>query len=168
MASGIDACIFVREGLRMTTEQVNERANPNPSHLTAELRALWGRRLAVATAVVFVISSAFPVVAGVSRDTGSFPKWWDPLDLGIAFVLAFLAIMIFALAQGNVDKQAKDASYRAYRILIHGIFAVLIVFFLFGDRIVWTNCLTGFAWRTWLLLYGLPAWFSASACSTSA
>jgi hypothetical protein len=44
--------------------------------------------------------------------------------------------------------------------LIHGIFAMLVVFFLFGDRIVWTNCLTGFAWRAWLLLYGLPAWFS--------
>jgi hypothetical protein len=58
-------------------------------------------------------------------------------------------------------KQAEDESYRAYRILIHGIFVMLAVFFLFGDRIVWSNCLTGIAWRTWPLLYSLPAWFTA-------
>lgn len=49
-------------------------------------------------------------------------------------------------------------SYRAYRILIHGIFAMLVAFFLFGSRVVWSNCLTGLAWRAWLLLYALPAW----------
>jgi hypothetical protein len=37
----------------------------------------------------------------------------------------------------------------------------MVVFVLFGDRIVWSNCLTGFAWRAWLLFYGLPAWFTA-------
>jgi len=31
----------------------------------------------------------------------------------------------------------------------------------FGDRRVWINCLSGFAWRAWLLLYCLPAWFTA-------
>jgi hypothetical protein len=59
-----------------------------------------------------------------------------------------------------VNKPAEDASYRAYRVLIHGILAMLVVFFLFGDRIVWSNCLTGFAWRAWLLFYGLPAWLT--------
>jgi len=117
--------------------------------------------MAVAAAVVFFISSAFPVVAGLSKNTEAFPKWWGVLDVGIAFVVAFLAIVILALAQSNVDKQVEDASYRAYRILIHGIFAMLIVFFLFGDRIIWINCLTGFAWRAWLLLYCLPAWLAA-------
>jgi hypothetical protein len=144
----------------MATERVNERTNPNPSRLTPDPRLHWRRPLAVATAVVFVISSVFPVVAGLSRDTSSYPKWWGPLDVGIAFVLAFLAIVIFVLAQGEVDKQADEASYRAYRILIHGIMAILVVFFLVGDRIVWTYCLVGFAWRFWLLLYGLPAWIS--------
>ena len=72
-----------------------------------------------------------------------------------------LALVVMALAQGHVDKNAEDASYRAYRILTHSIFAMIVVFFLFGDRIVWINCLTGFAWRSWLLLYCLPAWFTA-------
>lgn len=123
--------------------------------------ALWGRPLATFAGVVFVISLAFPVVAGLSKDTGSFAKLWGVLDVAIAFVLVILAFAIITLAGGNVDKQAENRSYRAYRILTHGILAMLVVFFVFGDRIVWINCLTGFAWRTWLLLYGLPAWLTA-------
>jgi hypothetical protein len=82
------------------------------------------------------------------------------LDVAIAFVLAMLALAVMGLAQGKLNRPAEDASYRAYRVLIHGIFVMQVVFFLFGDRIVWSNCLTGFAWRYWLLLYGLPAWLT--------
>jgi hypothetical protein len=71
--------------------------------------------------------------------------------VAIAFVLAMRALAVMGFAQGKVNKPAEDASYRAYRVLIHGIFDMLVVFFLFGDRIVWSNCLTGFAWRAWLL-----------------
>lgn len=124
-------------------------------------RDLWGRRLAVVTAVVFFISTVFPVVAGLSKNTASFPKWWGKLDVGLAFVLAILALAIMAFAGGKADQQAADATYRAYRILIHGILAMVVVFFLFGDRITWIYCLTGIAWRAWLLLYSLPAWFTA-------
>jgi len=145
----------------MATEQTVNGANPDPTPHTTKLLVLWGRPLAIVTALVFIISSAFPIVAGLSRNTESFPKWWGVLDVGIAFVLASLAITTLALAQHNVTKQAEVASYRAYRILTHGIFAMLLVFFLFGDRIIWTNCLTGFAWRSWLLLYSLPVWFTA-------
>jgi hypothetical protein len=123
--------------------------------------ATWRRPLLIAAAVVFFISSAFPVVAGFVKDTTAWPKWWGALDVLIAFILAALALAVMASAHGKVDKQAEDATYRAYRILIHAIFALLVVFFLFGDRIVWDNCLTGFAWRFWLLLYSLPAWFAA-------
>jgi hypothetical protein len=94
------------------------------------------------------------------KDRDAWPKWWGVLDVSIAFVLASLAIAILALASGRVDKQAEDSSYRAYRVLIHGIFVMMVVFVLFGDQIVWRNCLTGFVWRYWLLLYGLPAWFA--------
>ena len=145
----------------METDQNNQRANANPISLATEPRALWGRPLALVAAVVFCISSAFPVIAGLSKNTASFPKWWGMLDVGIAFVLAILAFVILALANGRVNKQAEDASYRAYRVLTHGILAIIIIFFLFGDRVTWSNCLTGLAWRTWLLLYSLPAWFTA-------
>ena len=102
----------------------------------------------MATAIVFCISSAFPAVAAFVQDTESWPKWWGVLDVGIAFLIAMLAFAVIGLARGKVTKQAEDESYRAYRILIHGIFVMLAVFFLFGNRIVWSNCLTGIAWRS--------------------
>jgi hypothetical protein len=146
---------------QMETEQANQRANSNPGSLANEPRVRWGRPLGLIAAVVFCISSAFPVIAGLSKNTASFPKWWGVLDVGIAFVLAILAIVILAIANGRVNKQAEDSSYRTYRVLTHGILAIIAIFFLFGDRITWSNCLTGLAWRAWLLLYSLPAWFTA-------
>jgi len=107
------------------------------------------------------VSSMFPAVAAFVTDTMSWPAWWGGVDVGLAFVLAVLAFVVIGATRGMVDKQAEDSSYRAYRILTHGIFATLLVFFMFGDRIIWEQCLTGFAWRTWLLLYSLPAWFTA-------
>jgi hypothetical protein len=150
----------------MATEPTSRPANLIVTPFTGKPRSRWDRPLAIVAAVVFFISSAFPVVAGFVKDRDTWPKWWGVLDISIAFTLAILAIAILTFASGKVDKQAEDASYRAYRILIHGIFAVLVVFVLFGDRIAWSNCLTGFAWRFWLLLYGLPAWvavFGATA-----
>jgi hypothetical protein len=151
----------------MATEQARQRADPHPTPRTTERRPFWGRPLAVATAVVFLISTAFPVVAGLSKDTEFFPAWWGTLDVGIAFVLAILALAIHTLVGGKVNKQTEDASYRAYRILTHGILVMLVVFFLFGDRIVWANCLTGLAWRAWLLLYSLPAWLALFGATAS-
>ena len=122
-----------------------------------------GRPLAIVTAIVFGISSAFPAVAAFVHDRESWPQWWGVLDVVLAFVLAVLALVVLGIAQGKVTKQAEEASYRAYRILTHGILAGLLMCYLdhsTGQRIVWSNCLTGFAWRAWLLLYCLPAWFT--------
>jgi hypothetical protein len=138
------------------------QANPfHPAPLTADRRANWGHRIAVATAIVFGISSIFPVVAGFVRDTESWPRWWGVLDVGIAFFLALLMFAVFIVTQNRVSRPAEEATYRAYRVLIHGIFAGLVAFFLLGDRIIWSQCLTGFAWRGWVLFYCLPAWFTA-------
>ena len=120
-----------------------------------------GRPLAIVTAIVFGISAVFPAVAAFVHDRESWPGWWGVLDVGLALVLAVLAMAVLGIAQGKVTKQAEEASYRAYRILTHGILAGLVVCYLdysTGQWIVWGNCLTGFAWRAWLLLYCLPAW----------
>jgi len=143
----------------MATDPTSGPANRIAPHFTGKPRSRWDRPLAVAAAVVFLISSAFPVVGAFVKDRDAWPQWFGTLDVGIAFVLASLAIATLALASGRVDKQAEDSSYRAYRVLIHGIFVMMVVFVLFGDQIVWRNCLTGFVWRYWLLLYSLPAWF---------
>jgi len=98
----------------------------------SEPRAVWGRRLALTTAVVFVISSAFPVAAGLSHNTDSFPEWWGAADVGVAFFLAILAVVIHGLAQGRVDRQAEDLTYRTYRFLTWGLFAMIVAFLLLG------------------------------------
>jgi hypothetical protein len=99
-------------------------------------------------------------VAGLSRDTSSFSQWWGVADVSIAFVLAMLALVMVARAEGRVSAASREATYRAYRVLLHGIIVLLAVFFVAGERVTWINCLTGFAWRGWLLLYALPAWFT--------
>ena len=145
----------------METGPTDRGAHPDPTPPTTEARSVWGRRIAVAAAVVFVVSLVFPVTAGLSRDSASFPGWWGPLDVGVAFLLGALVLAVFGLADGRMSKRAEDAGYKTYRILIHAIFVLLVVFFLWGDRVVWPSCLTGLAWRYWLLLYSLPAWFAA-------
>ena len=122
-----------------------------------------GRPLAIVTAIVFCISSVFPAVGAFVHDKESWPQWFGVLDVGLAFLLAVLALAVLGIARGKVTKQAEEASYRAYRILTHGMFAGLLVWYLdysTSGRIVWSNCLTGFTWRAWLLLYCLPAWFT--------
>jgi hypothetical protein len=116
--------------------------------------------LAIVTAIVFCVSSIFPAVAAFVHDRESWPSWWGVLDVAVAFCLGLLALAVLAAAQGRVTDPAREATYRAYRVLIHGIFAAMVVFVLAGDRIVWGNCLTGFAWRAWLLTYCLPSWFT--------
>jgi hypothetical protein len=125
------------------------------------LPARWGRPLAVTIAVVFCISSVFPAAAGLTKDTSALPDWWGRADVGIAFLLAALVLALVGITHGGVDSEAEQASYRAYRILIHGLLVGCVLYMLFGDHIVLPQCLPGFAWRAWLLLYLLPAWFTA-------
>src|SRR5262245_47422443 len=111
------------------------------------------RPIAIAAALTFAVSSVFPIVAGLAHNTESFPKLWGILDVGIAFLLAALAFAGLGITHGRIDKEVEYASYHAYRVVIHGVIAVLVVFILGSDRVVWVNCLTGLAWRYWLLLY---------------
>jgi hypothetical protein len=124
------------------------------------LTSPWRRRLASLTAVVFVLSSLFPLGAGLSHDTASFPWWWGPVDVAVAAILASLTVVLFVVCQGHVTKTDEERSYRGYRVLIHGIFVLNVAVLFSGDRIVWGNCLPGFAWRYWLLLYSLPTWLA--------
>ena len=86
--------------------------------------------------------------------------------VGIAFLLVALAMVIMALAGSNFGKQVEETTYRSYRALLHGL--MLLVFFLWGDRIAWKYCLVGLVWRAWLLLYSLPAWVTVSRTFTVA
>ena len=115
----------------------------------SEPRAQWGRPLAVVAAIAFCISAVFPVVAGLSRNTAFFPKWWGTLDVGLAFVLAILVFAIFGVTNNKVTKQAEDTTYRTYRCLIHVLLAMTVVFMLAGDRItlVLASCMGSGLWN---------------------
>src|SRR5215831_13752594 len=115
----------------------------------------WARRTAFGALILFLLSWVFPIGAGLAKDTSMFPRWWGTADVALAFVLAIAALGIPVLVRGRVDKGVEEATYRAYRILTHGIMAVGVLVMLAGDRITWANCATGFLWRTWLGLYML-------------
>ena len=129
----------------MSTGPAEQRAIPDAAVLRTRPVPRWSRPLAAATAAIFCISAAFPVVAGLPKNTGAFPKWWGIADVLLAFALATMVFALIVAAQGKISRQAEDATYRAYRILIHGIFVMLVLFFLAGERITWINCLTGSA-----------------------
>ena len=120
------------------------------------------RSIALATAALFFISLAFPAVAAFVKDPQAWPKWWGALDVTLAFILALLVMVVLATARDRVNQEVEQITYKVYRVLIWGIFLLMAVFVLAGDRIIWTQCLTGFAWRYWLLLYALPWWIAAS------
>lgn len=123
---------------------------------------MWSdRSLAIATAVMFGVSTAFPVVAALSSDAAALPGIVGIADGILAFALVILAMVLHVRTQGKLTKEAHEAAYRAYRVLMHVILGLLVVFFLVGDRIAWNIGLVGLAWRSWLLLYTLPAWYTA-------
>jgi hypothetical protein len=122
----------------------------------------WIRPIAFVAAILFLVYWVFPVGAGLAKDTSVFPKWWGPLDVGLAFVLAVVAFGIQIVVRGNVDQRAEYTTYRIYRTFTHGITLVGVLVMLAGGRITWQNCATGFLWHTWLGLYILPWWLAAS------
>lgn len=113
------------------------------------------------------MSLLFPIAAGLSKNTADLPKWWGALDVALAFVLVILAFVVYGLGHGRVNKQIEETTYRAYRMLIHVILVLVVVFLVFGDRITWITGLPGIAWRAWLLLYVLPEWFAVVGKGTS-
>ena len=120
------------------------------------------RPIALTAAILFVLSWAFPVCAGLVRNPTSLPQWWGTVDVTLAFVVAVGAFGIQVLGHGNVDKQAERTAYWIYRSSLHALLVVAVLVMLAGDRIKWSNCSSGFLWRTWLFLYILPWWLAAA------
>ena len=79
----------------------------------------WVRPVAWGTGILFLVSWVFPLSAGLAKDISAFPKWWGPVDVTLAFVIAIAAFGIQTKVR-KVDRQADDASYRAYRIALPG------------------------------------------------
>ena len=90
------------------------------------------------------------------------------VDVILAFTLVLMTMVLYARAQKRVSREEEAAAYRAYRVLTHVIIVLLVIFLVFGDRIAWSIGLVGIAWRAWLMLYTLPAWYAALASNEAA
>lgn len=105
---------------------------------------------------LFMVSVACPVVAS-SLAADVRPRWLGIADVVLAAVVAAGAITLSVDYRHRIADADRLAAQRVSERLLGLIPATLLLFFLVGDRLDWTVLVVGLAWRTWLLLYTLPA-----------
>ena len=115
-----------------------------------------GRALAIAGAVLFVVTLVFPVAASLIPAESVTP-WMGIADVALALVFLLVAFAIDVLARGKVTDEVIHLSYRSYRGLGTIPLILLVIFFLVGEAIRWNVLLPGLAWRAWVLIYARPA-----------
>ncbi len=123
-------------------------------------RTLPLRPLASLTAALFVVSTAFPVAAGLVHSPNPHPLV-GYLDVALAAVLFGLVLLLDGAPRGDCPPAVILASYHGYRLLSTLALVLVAAFFVAGDRVALDILLPGLAWRTWLFVYGLPALVSA-------
>jgi len=107
------------------------------------------------TAVLFVVSSLFPVVAGLLA--ANPPRWLGIADVIVAALLAAGALTLAGRA-GHITSEADLASgFRLVRFVAYGIPCLLVLFFLAGSRVNWQVMVIGLEWRAFLLVMVAPA-----------
>jgi hypothetical protein len=121
------------------------------------------RVIALAVAILFVLSWVFPVGACLASDPTNLPRWWGPVDVALAFVVALGAFGVQVLARKLVDKETERTTYRVYRTLLHALLVIGVLVMVAGGHVKWGSCATGFLWRAWLALYILPWWLACAA-----
>ena len=95
----------------------------------------WIQRVAFMAPSLFLVSWVFPVGAGLAKDTSAFPKWWGPVDVGLAFILAIVAFAIQSHARGKVDRQAEETTYRVHRTTTHALVLVAVLVMVAGGPV---------------------------------
>lgn len=114
-----------------------------------------GRRTVLIGLRVFVISTAFPVLASIVP-AANLPKWVGWLDVSLAAILVGVAFLMGRGERISITGETALAIVRAYRLLPIVPVALLALFFSVGDRLNWSVLVIGFAWRFSLLAYLLP------------
>ena len=122
------------------------------------------RRRALASCILFGISTAFPIVASIW--TREPPVWVGVVDALLAFALVVVGALIVARWGGAVDGAVLEASAHIYRAGANALLVLLVLFFVAGHGINWNILLPGLAWRAWLFAYVLPAGIVASGYTT--
>ena len=118
------------------------------------------RSLARATVVLFAVSTAFPVAAALIN-TEAPPRLLGLLDVTVAALLLAAAIAVAGRHRDTATDGDRLVAFRVSQTLFSIVPALLIAFFVAGNRVNWQVLVVGLAWRGWLLLYTLPYMISA-------
>ena len=118
--------------------------------------AAQGRGLVAAAAVLFAVSTAFPVAASV-LELERPPRWAGVADAIVALVVVGLGIAVASKKPAGFDARASRSALHVYRSASHLLLVLLVVFLTMGDRIEWDVLLVGLAWRAWLFAWVLPS-----------
>jgi hypothetical protein len=110
-------------------------------------------------AILFVVSTAFPVAAGVLTPRAA-PAWMGVADVALAAVLLAVGLAIVARAPKAFDAATTAMAFRVLRASSALFLVLLVLFFLVGGAIDWPVLLIGLAWRAWLFVLVLPSWLA--------
>ena len=117
------------------------------------------RALLLGGAALFIVSSAFPMVASV-RGPDLAPAWVGVFDVVLAFALVVVGMVIVSRKPRDFAPHIVETGFRAYRTLADVLLLLLVLFFVIGGAIQWSILLPGLAWRAWLLVLVLPSWIA--------
>ena len=117
------------------------------------MRGVGGRRLLVIAGVLeAIVSVALLLIASTSRS--NLPDWGGPVDVAIAFALVGTAAWIWMIAQKVRDTRSLSIGHTAAATV--PALEIAAVWF-FRDAVDLNVLLPGLAWRTFIVLYTVPA-----------
>lgn len=130
-----------------------------------------GRTLVAVAGGLFLLSTAFPVVASLTP-ADRVSTLAGVIDVGLAFVLVLLGAWIEGRGGARIDDRTRRASHQAYRVVTSLPLVLLVTFFVVPHAFRWEVLLPGLAWRVWLLCFSLPAacalWMGALPAASAA
>ena len=123
-----------------------------------------GRLLAALGAAQFAASVVLLLAASASaHGVEDLPRWGGPLDVVLAFSLVVTLALVDAAARGRVGARALAVGRYAAALVVP---LALVAMWLFRERLDFNVLLPGLAWRSYVLLYGLPA--AVAVCERAA
>jgi hypothetical protein len=117
------------------------------------MRGVGGRRLLVAGAAFeVVVSVMLLLIASTTRS--NLPDWGGPVDVALAFALVGTAAWIWMLAPKTRDAWALSVGHAAAATIPALVIAAV---WFFRKELDLNVLLPGLAWRTFIVLYSVPA-----------
>ena len=117
------------------------------------MRGVGRRRLLVVAGVLEAgVSVALLLIASTSGS--DLPDWGGPVDVAVAFVLVGTAAWIWMLAPKTRDAWALSVGHTAAATIPALLIAAV---WYFRDQLDLNVLLPGLAWRTFIVLYSIPA-----------